>query len=220
MRIMLDELPKEGEATRFSQLFEEFIGPFLGTDITIKALSDADDLYDKLIRKGYSYTDAGMQVMNSLLDDLSPSMIKNATILAQEMFSGDENDILLDEEMKDETISGENAAIRLLGVTLQRVNINKALFFGAKKRYGFMQASLDQLGMSYKDLEDPRYIGIIGSDEALSSKVEDLMNFVTACKYYGDLHEQDIDAVLSAAGVSSYVKNYIKYNKEAFDNLN
>jgi hypothetical protein len=46
------------------------------------------------------------------------------------------------------------------------------------------------------------------------------MNFVTACKYYGDLHEQDIDAVLSAAGVSSYVKNYIKYNKETFDNLN
>lgn len=220
MRIMLDELPKEGEATRFSQLFEEFIGPFLGADITVKALSDADDLYDELIRKGYSYTDAGMQVMNSLLDDLSPSMIKNATILAQEMFSGDENDILLDEEMKDETISGENAAIRLLGVTLQRVNINKALFFGAKKRYGFMQSSLEELGMSYKDLEDPKFIGIIGSDEALSSKAEDLMNFVTACKYYGDLHEQDIDAVLSAAGVSSYVKNYIKYNKEAFDNLN
>ena len=77
---------------------------------------------------------------------------------------------------------------------------------------------LDKLGINFRDLDDPKMIGIIGSDELLSSRVQDLMDFVTACKHYGDLHEQDIDAILSSAGVSSYVKNYIRYNKEPFVN--
>ena len=219
MRIMMSEIPEEGNQTEVTQLFEEFLGPFLGVDITVKSAADATELYNELIRKGYSYGETALEVSKLLFDDLSPSMIKNAVVAGKGLL-GDEASMLMEGEMENEDIPTEQALLRLLGITVQRVNINKALFFGAKERYGKMQVGLDKLGINFRDLDDPKMIGIIGSDDLLSSRVQDLMDFVTACKHYGDLHEQDIDAILSSAGVSSYVKNYIRYNKEPFVNQN
>jgi len=162
-----------------------------------------------------------------LLGDLSPSMFENAIIAGKplaekvkEFFTGEETSILLAEEMEDETIPADQAALRLLGITVQRVNVNKALFFGAKSRYGKMRKELENLGMKYGDLDNPDVIGVVGSNEELESKLNDLMDFVTSCQHYGDLNEQDIDAVLSAVGVTSYIKDYIKYNRPAFNKIN
>ena len=215
MRIMMGEIPQEKNETEVTQLFEEFLGPFLGVDITVKSAADATELYLELERKGYTYTENAIEVSKLLFDDLAPSMIKNAVIASKGLLS-DEASMLTEDEMENEDIPAEQALLRLSGITLQRVNVNKALFFGAKRLYNKMGKGLDNLGISYRDLNDPKLIGVLGSDEELSTRVQDLMDLVTACKHYGSLHEQDIDAILSAAGVSSYVKEYVRLHKEPF----
>jgi len=227
MRTILSDTDVLEDANAFTRLYTEFVGPFLGIDITVQSGLDANKLYNELIVKGYTPLEAGMQAMNLLAEDLAPSMIENAIIAGEplaeeiaEFFTGEETNILLAEEMEDETIPADQAALRLLGITVQRINVNKALFFGARSRYGFMQKGLEDLGMKYGDLDDPSVIGVVDSDEELSSKLNDLMNFVSSCQYFGDLNKQDIDAVLSAAGISTYIKDYIHYNKPVFNKIN
>ena len=220
MRTILGDTTLEDDSSAIFELYREFVGPFLGVDITVQSLTDANKLYEDLQRKGYTNAEAGAEVASMLFGDLAPSMIENAIIAGKGLFSDEETDILLDEEMQDETIPADQAALRLLGITLQRVNVNKALFFGAKSRYGKMQKGLENLGLKFSDLGDPKIIGVVDSDEELSSRLTDLMNFVSSCKYFGDLNEQDIDAVLSAAGVSTYIKDYVKYNKPVFNKIN
>ena len=220
MRIMLGDTETEDDFSTLLELYDEFLGPFFGTDITFKSIGDASKLREDLIRKGYSNYQANKQVANMLLSDLAPSMIENTIIATKGLFSSEETDVLLAEEMEDETIPPEQAALRLLGITQQRVNVNKSLFFGARSRYGKMQAELERLGMKYSDLDDPKVLGIVDTNEELSSRLRDLMNFVASNKYFGDLHEQDIDAALSAAGVSTYIKDYIRYNKPVISKIN
>ena len=221
IRIILGETPIDEDSSKIIDLFQEFFAPFLGLDITIQSADDAKKLFEDLKRKGYSNAEASAQASKLLLDDLLPSMLENGAIAMEGLIANEETDILLSDEMEDQdqTIPADQAALRLLGITLQRVNVNKALFFGVKSRYNKMKRELEDLGMKFTDLNNPDVLGIVDSNKDLQSKLQDIMNLVSSCKHFGDLEEQDIDAVLSAVGVSSYIKNYIKNNKEPFTNL-
>ena len=158
------------------------------------------------------------QVTNLLLGDLLPSSLKNTALTID--WEGDVPEILETMYKIDESqVTPEQAVLRLTGVTMQRLNVNKALYYGAQAHYGKMTRGLDNLDISYKDLGGAEFIGVIGSDEDLSKRMTDLMNLTTTLKHYGDLNEQDIDAVLSAVGITSYVKNYIKMNKPTWNQI-